>query len=178
MRPEDSIFVAGHGGLVGSALVRRLRTDGYSNLLLRSREELDLTEQAAVERFFREEQPDVVVLAAAKVGGILANATYPAHFIEANLAIGLNVISAARRAGVRRLLNLGSSCMYPRDAPQPMREEYLLTGPLEPTNEPYAVAKIAALKLCTSFTNVTIAADYHYLACNHHIGGTFYSIGE
>jgi len=151
MSPDDKIFVAGHRGLVGSALVRRLRSAGYSNLVLRSRQELDLERQSDVERFLAEEEPDVVLLAAAKVGGILANSTYPADFIRANLAIGLNVITAAQRSGVRRLVNLGSSCIYPRDAPQPLREEYLLTGPLEPTNEPYAIAKIAALKLCEAF---------------------------
>jgi GDP-L-fucose synthase len=131
--------------------VRRLLNDGYRNLLLPSRTELDLEDQAAVERFFTGERPDVVFLAAAKVGGILANATYPADFISANLQLGLNVVTAAHRTRVRRLLNLGSSCIYPREAPQPIREEYLLTGPLEPTNEPYAVAKIAILKLCESY---------------------------
>lgn len=151
MNPEDRIFVAGHRGMVGSALVRRLASEGYGNLLLRTRRELDLEDQAAVNRFFQRERPDVVFLAAAKVGGIMANATYPADFIRANLAIGLHVISAARSVGVSRLLNLGSSCIYPREAPQPMREEHLLTGPLEPTNEPYAVAKIAAVKLCEAF---------------------------
>lgn len=149
--PGDRIFVAGHRGLVGSALVRRLRAGGYENLVLRDRSELDLEDQAAVDAFFEEVRPDVVLLAAAKVGGILANATWPADFIRANLAIGLHVISAAWRTGTGRLLNLGSSCIYPREAPQPMREEHLLTGPLEPTNEPYAVAKIAALKLCEAF---------------------------
>lgn len=151
MNPEHTIFVAGHRGMVGSALVRRLEAGGYGDLLLRTRDELDLEDQAAVDRFFQRERPDVVFMAAAKVGGIMANATYPAEFIRANLAIGLNVLTAARRTGVRRLLNLGSSCIYPREAPQPMREEHLLTGPLEPTNEPYAVAKIAALKLCEAF---------------------------
>lgn len=151
MNPDDRIFVAGHRGMVGSALVRRLESEGYAHLLLRTRAELDLEDQAAVNGFFERERPDVVFLAAARVGGIMANATYPADFIRANLAIGLHVISAARRVGVRRLLNLGSSCIYPREAPQPMREEHLLTGPLEPTNEPYAVAKIAAVKLCEAF---------------------------
>jgi GDP-L-fucose synthase len=151
MSPGDTIFVAGHRGLVGSALVRRLGSGGYGNLLLPSRAELDLQDQAAVDRFFDTERPDIVFLAAARVGGILANATYPADFITSNLGIGLNVVTAAHRTGVRRLLNLGSSCVYPREAPQPMREDHLLTGPLEPTNEPYAVAKIAVLKLCESF---------------------------
>jgi GDP-L-fucose synthase len=151
MNAEARIFVAGHRGMVGSALVRRLEAGGYGNLLLRTRQELDLEDQAAVNRFFDRERPEIVFLAAARVGGILANATYPGEFIQVNLAIALNVITAARRTGVRRLLNLGSSCIYPREAPQPMREEHLLTGPLEPTNEPYAVAKIAALKLCEAF---------------------------
>jgi GDP-L-fucose synthase len=147
----DAIYVAGHRGLVGSALVRRLEAGGYQNLLLPSRAELDLQDQAAVNRFFDAERPDIVFLAAALVGGIMANATYPADFITSNLGIGLNVVTAAHRTGVRRLLNLGSSCVYPREAPQPMREEHLLTGPLEPTNAPYAVAKIAVLELCESY---------------------------
>jgi GDP-L-fucose synthase len=151
MNPGDRVFVAGHRGLVGSALVRRLESSGYRDLVVRTREELDLEDQAAVNAFFAEARPDVVFLAAAKVGGIMANATFPADFIRVNLAIGLNVITAAQRSGVRLLLNLGSSCIYPREAPQPMREEYLLTGPLEPTNEPYALAKIAALKLCEAY---------------------------
>jgi GDP-L-fucose synthase len=151
MSPEDPIFVAGHRGLVGSALVRRLEAAGYRNLVVRTRDELDLENQAAVDGFFDQARPAFVFLAAAKVGGIMANATFPADFIRVNLAIGLHVITAAQRTGVRRLLNLGSSCIYPREAPQPMREEHLLTGPLEPTNEPYAVAKIAALKLCEAF---------------------------
>jgi GDP-L-fucose synthase len=151
VRSSDRIFVAGHRGLVGSALVRRLEAGGYRNLLLPSRSDLDLQDQAAVDRFFDAERPEIVFLAAARVGGIMANANYPADFITSNLGIGLNVVTAAHRTGVRRLLNLGSSCVYPREAPQPMREEHLLTGPLEPTNEPYAVAKIAVLKLCESY---------------------------
>ncbi len=149
--PAMRIYVAGHRGMVGSAIVRRLRAAGHDNLLLRSRTELDLTDQRAVEAFLAAERPDYVVLAAAKVGGIHANDTYPADFIRINLAIALNVIHGAWRAGVERLLFLGSSCIYPREAPQPMREEALLTGPLEPTNEPYAVAKIAGIKLCESY---------------------------
>ena len=145
---EDAIFVAGHKGLVGSAIVRKLREKGYENLLLRTRSELDLTDQAAVRAFFESERPDHVVLAAAKVGGILANSTYPADFIYQNLAIEVNIIQEAWRAGVRKLLFLGSSCIYPKLAPQPLKEEYLLTSSLEPTNEAYAIAKIAGLKMC------------------------------
>ncbi|MBK8993111.1 MAG: GDP-L-fucose synthase [Gammaproteobacteria bacterium] len=145
------IFVAGHRGMVGSAIVRRLQRGGYHNLLLRDRAGLDLTDQAAVERFFATERPDYVFIAAAKVGGIQANNTFRAEFLYQNLMIESNVIHAAWRAGVERLLFLGSSCIYPRDCPQPIREEYLLTGPLEPTNEPYAIAKIAGIKLCESY---------------------------
>jgi GDP-L-fucose synthase len=148
------IYVAGHRGLVGSAVVRTLRQAGYENLLLRTRAELDLRDPAAVGRFFEAERPQFVVLAAAKVGGILANNTYPADFIADNLAIALHVIEAAHAVGVGqrgRLLFLGSSCIYPKEAPQPMREEHLLTGPLEPTNRPYALAKIAGLELAESF---------------------------
>jgi GDP-L-fucose synthase len=145
------IFVAGHRGMVGSAIVRRMQRGGYDNLLLRGRAELDLTDQAAVERFFAAQRPDYVFIAAAKVGGIQANNTFRAEFLYQNLMIESNVIHAAWRAGVQRLLFLGSSCIYPRDCPQPIREEYLLTGPLEPTNEPYAIAKIAGIKLCESY---------------------------
>ena len=145
------IFVAGHRGMVGSAIVRRLQRGGYHNLLLRDRAGLDLTDQAAVEGFFATERPDYVFIAAAKVGGIQANNTLRAEFLYQNLMIESNVIHAAWRAGVERLLFLGSSCIYPRDCPQPIREEYLLTGPLEPTNEPYAIAKIAGIKLCESY---------------------------
>ncbi|RMH51761.1 MAG: GDP-L-fucose synthase [Bacteroidetes bacterium] len=149
--PDQTIYVAGHRGLVGSAVVRCLRAAGYDRLLLRTRQELDLRNQAATEAFFDEHRPAFVVVAAARVGGILANDTYPADFIADNLAIELNVIQAAYRAGVQRLVFLGSSCIYPKHAPQPMREEHLLTGPLEPTNEWYAVAKIAGVKLCQAF---------------------------
>jgi GDP-L-fucose synthase len=151
MNPYASIFVAGHRGLVGSALVRRLHAAGFENLLLRERGELDLTDQGAVAGFFTRERPQYVLLAAARVGGILANNTYPADFLRQNLAIQTNVIDSAWRSGVRKLLFLGSSCIYPRLAPQPMREEHLLTGPLEPTNEPYAIAKIAGLKMCQAY---------------------------
>jgi GDP-L-fucose synthase len=148
---SDRIYVAGHRGLVGSALVRRLHAEGATTLLLRTREELDLTDAAAVDGFFRETRPQYVFLAAAKVGGIVANDTYPADFIRDNLAIQLNVIDAAHRHGAEKLLFLGSSCVYPKHAPQPMQEEHLLTGPLEPTNEAYAIAKIAGIKMCEAY---------------------------
>jgi len=151
MKPDSRIFVAGHRGLVGSAIVRRLQAEGASNLLLRTREQLDLTDQTSVERFFADEKPQYVFLAAAKVGGIHANDTYPAEFLRDNLAIQTNVIHSAWRHGVRKLCFLGSSCIYPKLAPQPMKEEYLLTGPLEPTNEWYAIAKIAGIKMCQAY---------------------------
>lgn len=151
LQTNDRIYVAGHRGLVGSALVRALQARGFANLLLRTHAELDLTDQAATRAFFERERPDHVFLAAAKVGGIHANDTYPAEFIRDNLAIQTNVIHEAWRAGVRRLLFLGSSCIYPRDCPQPIREDYLLTGPLEPTNRPYALAKIAGIEMCWSY---------------------------
>jgi GDP-L-fucose synthase len=147
----ERIFVAGHRGLVGSALVRRLRAGGYANLALRTHGELELTDPAAVNAFFERERPAQVYLAAAKVGGILANDSYPAEFLYQNLMIQSNIIEAARRNGARKLLFLGSSCIYPKHAPQPMKEEYLLTGPLEPTNEAYAVAKIAGIKTCAAY---------------------------
>jgi len=145
------IFVAGHRGLVGSAIVRRLQAAGAGNLLLRSRAELDLCDQAAVQRFFAAERPDYVFLAAARVGGIKANDTWPAEFLRDNLAIQTNVIHAAWQAGVKKLCFLGSSCIYPRLAPQPLNEDALLTGPLEPTNEWYAIAKIAGIKMCQAY---------------------------
>ena len=148
---RQTIFVAGHRGMVGSAIVRRLRTLGVQDIVTAGRDELDLADRAAVRRFFEGRRIDHVVLAAAKVGGIQANNIFPADFIAENLAIELNVIDAAHRAGVQRLLFLGSSCIYPRDAAQPMREDALLTGTLEATNEPYAIAKIAGIKLCESF---------------------------
>ena len=151
MKPDSRIYVAGHRGLVGSAIVRRLHNDGASNLLLRTHEELDLTSQVAVERFFESERPEYIFLAAAKVGGIHANSTYPAEFIHINLAIQTNVIHNAWKYGAKKLLFLGSSCIYPRDCPQPIKEEYLLTGPLESTNEWYAIAKIAGLKMCQAY---------------------------
>lgn len=151
LNTNDKIYVAGHGGMVGSAIVRVLQGQGYTNLLLRSRTELDLTDQSAVGAFFEAERPDYVFLAAAKVGGISANDNYPADFIGENLSIELNVINQSSRCGVKRLLFLGSSCIYPKHAPQPLREEYLLTGPLESTNRAYALAKICGVELCWSY---------------------------
>ncbi|MDQ6706619.1 MAG: GDP-L-fucose synthase [Acidobacteriota bacterium] len=151
MDRQDRIFVAGHRGLVGSALVRRLEADGFSNLIRRTRRELDLTGQDDVRRFFERERPEYVFLAAAKVGGILANINCGADFIRENLLVQCNVIDAAYRAGVRKLLFLGSSCIYPKFAAQPIKEEYLLGGPLEPSNEPYAVAKIAGVIMAQAY---------------------------
>jgi GDP-L-fucose synthase len=150
MLKDSRIYIAGHRGLVGSAIVRRLQAQGYGNLIVRTHGELDLMEHAAVSKFFEDERPEYVFLAAAKVGGILANDTYPADFIYQNLAIQNNVIEESRRARIKRLLFLGSSCIYPRDCPQPIKEEYLLTGPLESTNRAYAIAKIAGIELCWS----------------------------
>jgi GDP-L-fucose synthase len=151
MDKQSKIYVAGHRGLVGSALCKALRSKGYENLIVRAHAELDLTSQEAVNTFFAQEKPDYVLLAAAKVGGILANNTYPAQFIYNNLMIQSNIIHAAYEHNVSRLLFLGSSCIYPKHAPQPMKEEYLLTGPLEPTNRPYALAKIAGVEQCWSY---------------------------
>jgi GDP-L-fucose synthase len=151
LSPDAKIYVAGHRGLAGSALVRRLQAKGYRNVLTRTHAELDLVDQHAVREFFQREKPEVVFLAAAKVGGILANSTYPADFVFQNLAIQTNVIDQAFHAGVKKLLFLGSSCIYPRECPQPIKEEYLLTGPLEPTNRPYAIAKIAGIEMCWSY---------------------------
>ena len=151
MKKDARIYVAGHLGLAGSAIVRKLNEKGYNNLLTRTHAELDLIDQAATHAFFEREKPDYVFLAAARVGGILANNTYPAEFIQQNLAIQSNVIHESYRVGVTRLLFLGSSCIYPRDCPQPIKEEYLLTGPLEPTNQPYALAKIAGIEMCWSY---------------------------
>jgi GDP-L-fucose synthase len=151
MNRQARIFVAGHRGMVGSALVRHLVANGYENVITRTRAELDLTDQAAVNRFFESEQIDVVLLAAARVGGILANSSQPGEFIYENLVIETNVIHAAYRARVERLVFFGSSCIYPKQCPQPIREEYLLTSPLEPTNDAYAIAKIAGLKLCEAY---------------------------
>jgi len=151
LTPDSKIYVAGHRGLVGSAIVRRLEKEGFGHLILRTSNELDLRNQAAVNAFFAEEKPEFVFLAAARVGGIQANNTYPADFIRDNLQIQTNVIDAACQNKVRKLLFLGSSCIYPKMAPQPLREEYLLTGSLEPTNEWYAIAKIAGIKMCQAY---------------------------
>ncbi|MGB6742228.1 MAG: GDP-L-fucose synthase [Terracidiphilus sp.] len=161
MEKSSRIFVAGHRGLVGSAIGRALEQQGYANLLKKTRAELDLTDARAVEEFFQSERPEHVFLAAAKVGGLLANDTYPADFLRENLKIQTNVIESAHRAGVKRLLFLGSTCIYPKLCPQPIREEYLLTGPLEPTNRAYALAKIAGIEMCWSYNR---QYGTHYLA--------------
>jgi GDP-L-fucose synthase len=151
MNKHNTIYVAGHNGLVGSSIMRKLKLEGYTHIITRTHKELDLLDQHAVARFFTENKPDYVFLAAAKVGGIGANSQSPAEFIYQNMMIGFNVVNAAYKSGVKKLLNLGSSCIYPRDAPQPLKEEYLLTGPLETTNDAYAIAKIAVIKLCSSY---------------------------
>jgi GDP-L-fucose synthase len=180
LRPDAKIYVAGHRGLVGSAIIRQLAAHNYRNIVTRTRADLDLTDQVAVREFFQVARPDYVFLAAAKVGGILANDTYPADFITENLAIQNNVIEEAWRGGVKRLLFLGSSCIYPRDCPQPIKEDYLLTGPLEPTNRPYALAKIAGIEMCWAYnrqhgtqylcampTNLYGAGDHYDLHTSH-----------
>jgi len=151
LQPSSKIYVAGHRGLVGSAILRRLKKEGSHNLLFRTHAELDLTQQRAVEAFFHQERPEFCFLAAAKVGGIGANNAYPADFIYQNLAIQTNIIHSAYLSGVKKLLFLGSSCIYPKHAPQPLKEEYLLDGKLEPTNEWYSVAKIAGIKMCQAY---------------------------
>lgn len=151
MKPGDRVYVAGHRGLVGSAIVRNLEAEGFEDLIVRTRQEADLRDAAVVDRLFREERPEYLFLAAGLVGGIMANATYPADFIRDNLAIQMNLIDAAHRHGLRRIVSLGSSCIYPKHAPQPMREEHLLTGPLEPTNQAYAIAKIAGVEMCRAY---------------------------
>ena len=148
---KSKIFVAGHRGLVGSAIVRALNRSGYTNIVVRTRKEVDLTDAKAVNDFFESEKPEFVFDAAAKVGGILANSTYPADFIMINLAIQINLIKACHEHGIKRLVFLGSSCIYPKLAPQPMKEEHLLTGPLEESNEWYAIAKIAGIKMCQAY---------------------------
>jgi GDP-L-fucose synthase len=180
MNPKAKIYIAGHRGLVGSALVRCLQAQGYTNIVTRTHAELDLTDRVATETFFAAEKPEYVFLAAAKVGGIHANNIYPGEFIFTNLAIQTNVIHAAYLSGVERLLFLGSSCIYPRDCPQPIKEEYLLTGPLESTNRPYAIAKIAGIEQCWSYnrqygtkflaampTNLYGPGDNYDLATSH-----------
>ena len=178
MTHQPRIFVAGHRGMVGSAIVRALLANGHTNLVTRTHAELDLTNQAAVRAFFQSERIDQVYLAAAKVGGIHANNTYPAEFIHQNLMIQTNVIHEAWQAGINKLLFLGSSCIYPRDCPQPIKEEYLLTGPLEPTNEPYAIAKIAGLKMCESY-NRQYGTDYRcIMPCNLYGPGDNYDLAN
>jgi len=180
MEKTSKIYIAGHRGLVGSAIVRGLQARGYSNLITRSSKELDLRRQSDTEVFFEQEKPEYVILAAAIVGGILANNTYKANFIYDNLTIATNVIHTSYKSGVKKLLNLGSSCIYPKFAPQPMSEESLLTGPLEPTNEAYAIAKIAAIKLCRYYneqygtnyisvmpTNLYGQGDHYNLESSH-----------
>jgi GDP-L-fucose synthase len=151
MQTQDKIYIAGHRGMVGSAIVRKLQKEGFNNLVLKTSAELDLKNQATVQAFFEKERPDHVILAAAKVGGIMANNIYRGEFLYDNLMIQSNTIDAAYRSGVKKLLFLGSSCIYPKMAPQPLKEEYMLTGLLEPTNEPYAIAKIAGIKMCDAY---------------------------
>ena len=151
MEKNAKIYVAGHRGMVGSAIIRKLKEEGFENIIFRTSSELDLRNQQAVSDFFQKEKPDYVFLAAAKVGGILANNTYRAEFLYDNLMIQSNIIDSAHKAGVTKLMFLGSSCIYPKLAPQPLKEEYLLTGELEPTNEPYAIAKIAGIKMCDAY---------------------------
>jgi GDP-L-fucose synthase len=153
MNSDSKVYIAGHTGMVGSAIMRRLQKEGYNNLVTRDLEELDLINQAETEKFFEEEKPEYVFLAAAKVGGIMANNTYRAQFIYENIQIQNNVIHFSWKYGVKKLLFLGSSCIYPKHAPQPLKEEYLLTGKLEPTNEPYAIAKIAGIKMCQAYND-------------------------
>jgi len=159
MNKQDKIYIAGHNGLVGSAIMRKLQSEGFNNIITKTHKELDLINQTAVDRFFSENKPDYVFLAAAKVGGIGANFHYPADFIYNNTMIGFNVVNSAYKHKVKKLLNLGSSCIYPKMAPQPLKEEYLLSGSLEPTNDAYAVAKIAVIKLCNSY-NVQYGTNF------------------
>jgi GDP-L-fucose synthase len=180
MKHDARIYVAGHRGLVGSAIMRRLKKCGYTNLVTRTHAELDLIDQRAVRQFFEAERPEYVFMAAARVGGIVANNSFPAEFIQQNLAIQLNVIDECWRSEVNRLIFLGSSCIYPRDCPQPIKEEYLLTGPLEPTNRPYAMAKIAGIEMCWAYnrqygtqnlavmpTNLYGPGDHYDLSTSH-----------
>jgi len=160
MNKSSKIYIAGHTGLVGSAILRKLKAEGYNNLVLKTLQELDLRNQQKVNQFFETEKPEIVIIAAAKVGGILANNTYRAEFLYDNLMIQSNIIHASASSAVEKLIFLGSSCIYPRDCPQPIKEEYLLTGPLEQTNEPYAIAKIAGIKLCENY--------YKQYSCNYY----------
>ena len=191
MEKNSRIFVAGHRGMVGSAIVRLLRKEGFQQLLLKTSAELDLRNQEAVNRFFENEKPEYVFLAAAKVGGILANNTFRAEFLYDNLLMESNIIHASYKSGVKKLLFLGSSCIYPREAPQPLREEYLLTGLLEKTNEPYAIAKIAGIKLCEAYrdqygcnfisampTNLYGEGDNYHPDHSHVIPGMIYKFHE
>jgi GDP-L-fucose synthase len=166
MNPDSRIFVAGHKGMVGSALIRSLERHGYSNLILRSKAELDLTRQADVERFYEQEKPDHVFIAAAKVGGLMANKTYRADFITTNLQIQTNLIHAAWQNGVKKLLFMASSCIYPRECPQPMNEGHLWSGHLEPTNSPYAVAKLAGIEMCRAYHDQHGARFFSVVPCN------------
>lgn len=173
---DSKIFIAGHTGMVGSAIMSRLRRQGFENIVIRSHAELDLLDQRAVRSFFRQEQIDCVILAAARVGGILANASFPADFIYQNLTIQNNVIHEAWRAGVQQLLFLGSSCIYPKFALQPMKEKYLLTGSLEPTNEPYAIAKIAGIKMCEAYNRQYGTSYFAVMPTNLYGPGDHYGL--
>ncbi len=166
IQKDSKIYIAGHRGMVGAALTRLFQENGYDSLILRTHSELDLTEPVAVENFFVKEKPEYVILTAAKVGGINANQTYPADFLEVNLRIQLNVISSAYRSGVKKLCFLGSSCIYPRDCPQPIKEEYLLSGPLETSNEAYALAKIAGYKMCLYYARQYGMDTVSLMPCN------------
>ena len=178
MEPDAHIYIAGHGGLAGSALMRRLASEGYRNLLVRTHAELELTDQAAVRTFFAKEKPGYVFVAAAKVGGILANNTYSAEFIYSNLSVQTHIIHEAWRNGAKRLLFLGSSCIYPRDCPQPIKEEYLLTGPLEITNRAYAVAKIAGVEMCHSYNQQYGTRYLSVMPTNLYGPGDNYNLGS
>jgi GDP-L-fucose synthase len=166
MKKNDKIFVAGHRGLVGSAILRKLQSEGYANVIVRSHGELDLLRQDEVEKFFSAERPDIVFLAAAKVGGIMANMTHQADFLYENLQIQNNVIHSAARSGVKQFVFLASSCIYPRESPQPIKENYFLNGPFEPTNEGYAIAKMAGMKLCGFFAKSGVWDCYNVVPCN------------
>ena len=166
LNKESSIFVAGHRGMVGSAVVSSLFNNGYKNIITKSKSELDLTNQEQTNVFFKNLNPDVVILCAAKVGGILANNNYKADFISDNIAIGTNIVRCSHKYKVKKLINLGSSCIYPKESQIPIQEEALLTGPLEPTNEPYAIAKIATLKMCESYYHQHKSNFYSLMPCN------------